>query len=482
MPIEAVWVPGDALRAETSRGCEAGSEDPACVGGSGTGWRVWFPPDRPEHVINSLRVLRGGTAYLIRAKEPTRLTVVGRPNPSKTRWTAGYNLAGFHVVDDPQRTPTIAEYLAGSPAHAGTRVYRVDATGTLTPVPDPTTERIQPGMAYWIRSTAAVTYDGPLDIDAASLRGIAFTHRLSEHAIRVQNKVDRASTVHIRQVGARNLSLAWFDTIGTDESSAMSWRDLSDDAWELSVRGTPSSSRTLRVAARRGAAVVTGEEQAGAATGMMELSDDSGFRRLITLEMEQGGSYGLWVGTVTVDAVSWVADPNDSSEAIPTSSQFVFRMIIHSSASGAVLLPDVVMGIDSADPENPLPILIGPTCSNRDDYLDSETNAPRVSTTAFSIDGSQSMSGVFATSLTATLELPEDQRLSPFRHQFNPTHECNFECVESTDHDGEPCTDNSECGDGRCKAVGGGCRKVIRLLDLSFDDQDSRFSSRIVAE
>ncbi len=93
--------------------------DASCVVSTNTGWRVWFPPDEPQRAVQSLRALRGGRVYLIEAAQAGTWTIRGRPNSSVTRWPQGFDLAGFHVVDQAESAPTFVQYLSGSPAHRG---------------------------------------------------------------------------------------------------------------------------------------------------------------------------------------------------------------------------------------------------------------------------------------------------------------------------------------------------------------------------
>ena len=97
LPIEAVWTEVESR------------------------WRVWAPNGEPAHPVNNLRTIRGGRVYLIRASETTTLTVAGRPNLAETSCIPGFNLVGFHVFwpgESRPAPPTIAAYLARSPAYA----------------------------------------------------------------------------------------------------------------------------------------------------------------------------------------------------------------------------------------------------------------------------------------------------------------------------------------------------------------------------
>ena len=58
------------------------------------------------------------------------------------------------------------------------------------------------------------------------------------------------------------------------------------------------------------------------------------------------------------------------------------------------------------------------------DTVDGSQIVRRYSTAAYAFDGDLDMAGDLSSSLTATILLPGNHRLNPFRHKFHPDHNC----------------------------------------------------------
>jgi len=100
-PIESVWTQAaGTLVNQRSSSCMNDPESLDCEPMLLSDWQVWLPPSDPGSIANTLRVIRGNRAYLIKASASITLTLVGVPSSSRTQWREGFNLVGFHVVDD----------------------------------------------------------------------------------------------------------------------------------------------------------------------------------------------------------------------------------------------------------------------------------------------------------------------------------------------------------------------------------------------
>jgi len=176
---------------------------------------------------------------------------------------------------------------------------------------------------------------------------------------------------------------------------------------------------------------------------------------------------GLWVGSVTVDAVSWAGDksPNivqanpafngaDRTTPRPTPTEFQFKLIVHVDQTGATrLLQKVVQvwqnGTYAPDPLNPGKFLPGNSGSYRlftDEQVasgagytgtalrDGKFVARRLSTAIFGIREPVvcSSNGIFgSTPLTAQVTTGYNDALSPYKHSFHPQHD-NLNALYST--------------------------------------------------
>jgi hypothetical protein len=311
--------------------------DPACTvpPAPESDWQVWLPPSDPGRVATTLGLIRGGRTYLIRATQPATWLVTGTPNESGTRWRQGYNLVGFHVVDDPGGAPTFESYLAPSAAHANTAVYDVQADGTLTEITDLANTRITPRCGVWAKSDQDIEYDGPVTIDNGSLRGVAFDKSLLEHSITLENLTASTRNITLTYAPsapvplppldlptlAGDVPLSWMDYgAGVISNDVLQWRPLSTESWALDGTGNPSARATVRLGVNRAGlpgAVVDVNGEGSQYQGLLEVTDGHGFKRILPVTAQVmpsitrggGGSTarpGLYLGHVTVDQVAWI--------------------------------------------------------------------------------------------------------------------------------------------------------------------------------
>lgn len=426
LPITAVWTREEEDPAGRGAACSADAHSSECIRSTTTGWRVWFPPATPQHVVNSLHVVGGGRVYLVQASAAATLTVTGAPHPGVQRWREGFNLTGFHVVDEVSAAPTFADYLGPAPALAGGLIYRIEPSGLLSPVLDPAVEKIAGRHGYWVEAFGSAVYDGPIQIDPASLRGVLLAPGIVEHAIRVENHGSAAVQVNVSNRPAERgaagvqaelpLMFRDFSDPGQPE-----WKDLSNLTLELKPAGEPGSSQVVHVGVRR--QDLPANDQAGAGLeGLLEITDSSGYQRFIPTAAGPGGQDGLWVGHVVITDVESITDPAGSSA---TPAEFTFRIIVHKGSTGYRLLREVMLVWEDNGSGGSVTELRTPQCAGS---FDDVQVASRISSANFSFDGAIPLAGSFATSLApaAPLNMAFNHELNPFRHPFNPEHTAGF--------------------------------------------------------
>ncbi|UCE58735.1 MAG: hypothetical protein JSU63_14980 [Phycisphaerales bacterium] len=433
LPIESVWMRCEGHRVGRPADGVDPSEDLASVAQADTGWCVWFPPHSPQHVVNSLRVVRGGRAYLIDASAPATLSVRGRPDTSVTQWQAGYNLAGFHVVEEAASAPTFSEYLQPSSTHHDAAIYKVNPDGTLSLVQEPESGRIASGKAYWVESESNTTYDGPIRIDRSSLRCVDLAPGIAEHRIQIENLRTRKGDVSIAfqppltgdgVEEAGRTPLLHLDAAAQEDSPFPGqWHPLNDTMLSLDATGQPGAVRTVRLAVNRKdlADRETDYAEDGYYHGLICVEDSSGYRRCLDVRTRGEDQTGLWVGDVTVTDVESLTTPGEGTE---TASPFTFRIIIHKSADGtySLLRSVVLLWLDDGGGEGSH-VLVTPGC---EELLDGQSIAPRLSAPNFSFDGTVGLVGNFDTGLVAMITLPPDHPLDPYRHVYHPEHAYGF--------------------------------------------------------
>jgi len=145
---------------------------------------------------------------------------------------------------------------------------------------------------------------------------------------------------------------------------------------------------------------------------------------------QESSSYqGLWVGTVTVNAVSHIS-ANDDTTPIPTRSPFQFPLLIHINADDQPRLLKQVAVIwqeqeDGAGGRYRLFTDLD-SLNRYPELQDNNVEGRRISSAVFDFPGHQlDMTGNIATekSLAATIKLSPELPTHPFRHQFHPDHD-----------------------------------------------------------
>jgi hypothetical protein len=455
LPVDTVWTPANDLVVKGPPDClDPLSETSGCAPPNQSDWHIWVLADRQGSIATTLRLLRGGRTYLVKATAAGMLRVVGKPNASRTRWRQGFNLAGFHVISDPAAAPTFQSYLAASSAHAGCRVFSLQASGTLSEITTLSTTKIIPGRGYWVSVNKDTEYDGAIEIDLGSLRGLDFAQSLTDHSITIRNLSSLARTISMTAAVsspvpaappglptlAGSIPVSWLDYGGGSQvTDVYQWRSLPQTC-QLAAVGLAGDRKTIRLAANRASlaeAVLDSTGQGSQYQSLLTVSDGAGYRRVLPLTAQVPNRSGLWVGHVTVNSVAWVTAPlsggGDSTATRPTSSEFTFPIIIHRGASTYKMLTEVTMMWRPGNEETGAPgeyVLVTPDASpalvaqlQAGSLKDGQPFSRRISTAAFAFDHDLPLSGGFETALSGSITIPANHRLNPFHHRYHPDHD-----------------------------------------------------------
>lgn len=332
LPIEKVFMRAPEPLSQPGAEC-LGPDDPNCVVFDDTMWRTWYPPSPAATVVNTLNLIRGGNVYLIKATKATALSITGAPSGFDPRYRPGYNLRGFYVSNVPTNTPTIDAYLQPAEQLDSTSVYQMQTDGRLSLVSG--ASQIVSGKGYWVPSTEELDYNGLIDVDKSTLRGVDFGRTQITHSMTLRNLSSsnaNVSVAHLISLSSSPLGFAfyagdipihWLDFGGGDAASEMlQWNVLGTHSFLVPPWGIQTALSTLNIGVRRvGLAVATVdiERQGSLYQGLMEIKDDHGFRRLVALSNEVEGSLsastagavssdrpGLYLGTVRMNKVAWV--------------------------------------------------------------------------------------------------------------------------------------------------------------------------------
>jgi hypothetical protein len=459
LPIESVW--------DYNRSADAAQfvQDPSTPIPGTPGWLTWFPPGHALAPQTSLFILRDGRPFLIKLSESAPLTVwtvTGTPSLRRLSWqSGGVNLVGFRVGTD--SAPAFESLFAGEAGLSGQPVHRLGADGRWAVLPDLAATAPEAGEAYWVRCVSPATRSGTIVVDAGSSQGLRFGNLTAEQSLRVRNTSADARSITIRVLASAppppgQPPLAGpvpLDYYNADHArAAFDWRPLTG-----SLRFTalpPNAEWNVRLGVRR-----AGAAPAAAGTtfqSLLEVMDDLGTRWLVPVSTDplnlaqpaglrlQGAPAkpnalaGLWVGDVSINAVSQPSHPSDPDRTRPARGDFAFRVILHVDEAGASKLLQHVFVVRKPpttrpDPNTPGFNIIdqpGRTVLATDESLiqglvgPGELTGRRISSSAFAFDAPIPLTGegAFGTSTrTVTITIDYDHPRNPFRHLFHPDHD-----------------------------------------------------------
>lgn len=444
-------------------------------------WLAWFAPGSPEAPLSDLQAITGGRAYLVKlgGSSPATLTVFGQPSQRRQRYlTDSLNLVGFPVSDP---GPTVAAFFEASPAHAGQPAYRLAADGNWVAL-NPTVDRLRDGEAIWISTAGASRYQGPFDIEAPMTEGVDFGARsvTLPFTLRSPGSTPRTLTLSLApslappasstEVLAGEVPLTRYIF---DPPNQIFGQQPVTAPFDVTVPAEGEVTLTLGVDRNALASFTPPPDTTAAYQSLLRIEDADGSVRTVAVRAqgsgERGGQRaivargsevvnlrpGLWVGNVTVDAVSQPANAalSGSTDPLPAPQSFQFRLIMHVDADGdATLLQQVYLmfkpAVTAPDPGDPdATIVVDPArfVLVSDPALlpqfsgsvlrDGEDVGRRISSAAFTFGAPQAMATDTSSGRKAyevALALGYDDPLNPFKHKYHPDHDNRNEQYDQT--------------------------------------------------
>ena len=430
MPIESAWAWNRRFSPVQF------IQDPTSLIAGDPDWLVWTPS-----AIKNLFILEGGRAYLVKVSGTSAVNwqLVGRPAPRRIDWISdSLNFVGFSI--DPQSPPTYASFFAGSAAHAGQPIYRLNASGQWQLLANPANATLQSGQAFWIRCAGQSSFAGPLKLMFEQGNALNYGKTLIELRLRIKNESEAVKSFTVQQLAsaappnvnhpplAGPVPLSYFRM--NLASNEYGFVPLPSPLANLQVAA--GEERELRLAVRR--ADMTPAAPGALYQSLLQVTEPSGVRLRIgvTSEGMPGGTThpraGLWVGTAALQKVSQGNNANAASNAVPTATEFQFRVIVHVDALGqARLLQQAVQVWREGDENQPGRTLLLSDTSQMTNYPGASLQfRRRFSSAAFAISAPVlfSGSGEFgANTLTATVATGYDAILNPFKHRYHPDHD-----------------------------------------------------------
>ena len=473
LPVESVW--GWNRRFSSVQYVQ----DPNSLIPGQPNWLCYVPPGSTNRAVNNLFVLQGDHPYLIKLANnasPVAWTVRGRASVRGIDWLSdSLNLVGFHI--DPAAPPTFQSFFAPSTAQAGQAINRLSASGTWVRV-NPSTDRLNPGEAYWIQSQGQSSYAGPISITFEQGRGVDYGRILTEQTLTIQNNTTSARAITITQLSSGAATGPNYPALAGDVPLSY-WRTLLPTNFgfvpfpaRLTNTIPPRGQWALRLAVRRADmkpfTLPPGFTDA-LYQSLLQVADGAGTRWVVPVTAAGLQSYsqaalgmksrvyakdstpanpnpraGLWVGSAAINQVNQPANLTNGDTPFTTATEFQLRLLLHVDDGGQVRLLRKVLQMwkdgTYMTNTNGRQVLDQPGryVLVTDDKLvpnfsgsalrDGQRVARRFSSTAFAFPNPIGMAGTgdFGASnsvYSCTNTLDYDDALNPFRHQYHPDHD-----------------------------------------------------------
>jgi hypothetical protein len=291
LPVASVWTRGESVSSAQF------IQNPAETSFAESDWLRWIP-GQPSFV-STLRAIQGRRAYLIKLTNgPVNWQVTGQPVTRPIAWTPNqYNLRSFPI--DPTSPPTFKQFFGSAAAHydPGTdrprSIYRLQSDGQW--VLANRSEVMTAGVAYWVYCQGDSRFTAPLALRLNPGPTLDFGPTRERINLELENLAPGTRTVVLRQLGGFVSGLLAYQRF--HPTNGFEWVDLPNPHTLLVTNGSP---RRLDLAIRRSR--LAGPQH----TSIMEIADAQGTRHRLPMTAERSGSgyAGLWVGSVTVNAVS----------------------------------------------------------------------------------------------------------------------------------------------------------------------------------
>jgi hypothetical protein len=464
LPVESVWAFNRQAAAVQF------IQDPANLAPGNPDWLTWLPAGNPAAASSSLFALEGRRAYLVKlpGNAPSQpWSIKGRPLLKPIEWMKdSLNFVGFAVA--PSGGPTFQDFFAGSPAHAGQPIFRLNALGQWVKIAAPGSTYVMPGEAYWIGCNGPSTFCGPLTVDTGFRSGLDYGRQTVELDLRIKNTSAAVHTYSLTKMAsaavpvgqaalAGPVPLGYFQMNLTNQ--IYGWSPMPSSLEKLDL--PPGQEWQLRLEVMRNQMVPSADPTAEYQT-LLEVADDAGARWLVPVAAyglqgdpakSPGGNFipaslpspraGLWVGLATLNKVSQPAHPTIPNTPQPVDAPAHLRLIIHVDSQGqARLLQQVVQmwknGTTKPDPMDPTKQVVdqpGRYVLVTDESLlpnfsgaaliDGQPVGQRLSSAAFAFKTPQLMAagGAFgAGTNSCLLSLDYNDPLNPFKHVYHPDH------------------------------------------------------------
>lgn len=421
--IESVWAPADQFDLI----------DPNIE-------RLTYYPTPTTIAPTTLFTLAGGKVYIINylGNVPETIEISGRPTLGQQTWRAGIDrAAGFPV--DATNPPTFTEFLASESAFGVNAIQKMNSNGDWVEVTDPSTETINRGQAYRLKTNEFSTYASPFSVELEQNNSLDFDQILLEQTIRIKNHSSTSKSIGVEQLISEDNIFAPYNLAG---EVLLNYRDNDTEEWVNLSGGTTvnvaaNGFALFRIAIDRLQMPFTSN---GIYQSLLEFNDNEGTALVVpTSGFGLLDRTGLWVGAATINAVNETRLATNTPQ--PTDSEFNMKLIVHVNDEGKAQLLDQVIqmwqdGTYKSNPDGSGTLVVdkpGQYVLITDDALlgnytgaairDGKAVGRRISSAFFSFDTPKELKGDFDGTLALEgLMLGYDDPMNPFKHKYHPDH------------------------------------------------------------
>lgn len=394
-------------------------------------WSVWR---RGQPAQSTLSRLTGQTAYLVKcagaATDTYAVSIVQRPLPPSSTWQrVGANLLGFPSFKNVTAFPTLAQYFATFPAaiasHSKVYKYTGGDLGPANPIQifAPATEQLDRNQAYWFEAEVTGNFYAPIEITPSNPRGLEFGRTGSALAVVVRNRTAATVTLTLAPVASAPAPVGQEAVTGSVPLTRRVFNSSTNQYEPSPLTGPatevlgPQQSRTLEFGVDR--ASLSGNSNALFAS-LLRVTDSSNLLDIsLPVSARVGSMAGLWLGDIEVTGVESKVEGSPGST---TPRAFPLRYLLHVDDAGtARLLSQVFIGTLAAAP-NPTGLCVQEAALKPD----AKGSAMRLVAAHMPLDrvlATGNGTVALGATLTRTINLPFDDPVNPFVHQYHPDHD-----------------------------------------------------------
>jgi len=389
-------------------------------------WTVW----KRDGSETQLSRMVGNSSYLINCSADTNLSIKQLVQPPTATWlVSGANFLGFPAAGTSSTGPLMSSYFASYPS-AGTatsstsKVYKyiggpLSSTNPMAVVPS--SEKMDPGKAYWFNVATVGNFTAPVEYEVASSAGVAFGRTLSVITVGVTNRTtsDLTLTVSLDAsesapsgqaavTGAVPLTHRYYDDHGVFQEKPVS---------SGFTVGVPASGRlNLEFGINRTS--MTGNSDAFYAS-ILRLKDSQNLSDVrLPVSGQIASTAGLWACSAKVtDVVSTI-----QGSGTTTSQPFPLQFLIHNDGTSVRLLTQAFVG-RLVTTGNPVGITTEETRVLG--FQNSDVKPQRFFACQMPRESSFSASGKMTagSSVTSKISISFDDATNPFVHKYHPDHD-----------------------------------------------------------